>query len=404
VSIHSVQHIIQKQFLEIDFAHHPNGLNAQNELASLLYEKLLPRMEVLFDELGGENYQVSFETLEVDAGTLPLEHWEDALVEETLRAIRSELLAADKRSVHTHSPATKSEGTLLFFLQNGYLPWNSSVHSIHELERKADRSLVKKIESLIHQSPAIIERLVNNFSQEFVYAIIQNLSDEFGADIKQFRKAIAREGSLPVRKKMQSALIKKLIAEKQESVPVSQTKEIIKIPLNAEAINEEGIYIHNAGLVILHPFLPELFTTPGLFTENGWKDETAVHTAILILEYLVTGSDDCAECSLPFNKILCGLEPGEVWQAPESLPAETKAECDALLQAVIRHWSALKNTGIDALRETYLQRFGKLTRADHGWSLQPEPKVVDVLIGRLPWGIGTIRLPWMKPVLFTEWY
>jgi hypothetical protein len=75
-----------------------------------------------------------------------------------------------------------------------------------------------------------------------------------------------------------------------------------------------------------------------------------------------------------------------------------------MLQAVVQHWRALKNSSVGALRETYIQRFGKLTAIDHGWSLQVEPKAVDVLLGRLPWGIGTIRLPWMKNMLFTEWY
>jgi hypothetical protein len=82
---------------------------------------------------------------------------------------------------------------------------------------------------------------------------------------------------------------------------------------------------------------------------------------------------------------------------------ETKAACDELLSEVIRHWSQLKNTSIAALRETFLWRNGKLTRTDHGWLLHVERKGVDILLGSLPWGIGTIKLPWTNDKLFVEW-
>jgi hypothetical protein len=35
--------------------------------------------------------------------------------------------------------------------------------------------------------------------------------------------------------------------------------------------------------------------------------------------------------------------------------------------------------------------------------LQVEQKAVDVLLNTLPWGIGVIKLPWMKEILHTEW-
>src|SRR5688572_28334945 len=188
---------------------------------------------------------------------------------------------------------------------------------------------------------------------------------------------------------MQSHLIKKISNETPEdaSIPVAANQPaVIKKIAVTDIEDKEGIYIHNAGLVILHPFLPELFKTLDLFGENGWKNETSGHTAILVVEYLVTGADEYPEFNLPLNKIICGMGPDEVLKTVEPLTVEIKGECDMVLQAVIQHWNALKNTGIDALRETYLQRFGKLTNVDHGWSLQVEPKVMDVLLGRLPWG------------------
>jgi hypothetical protein len=407
VSLNRSNHIIQKQSIEIDFAENSNGFSLQNDIAELFYERLLPRMEMLFDEFGNDDYLISFETLELDCGVLPSKHWEEAWVEETLKALRKELLAANKIKISAESAGRKTEDALIFFLNHGYLPWNSAVISIKELELVPDKQLVEKLKGLFQSQPATVDRLVNNFSGEFLHTIIQSLADGTRVDITEGWAIINTETSVQQRKKMQSHLIKKICTEKLEdaSKPVATNQpNIAKKISTTETEDQEGIYIHNAGLVILHPFLPELFKTLDLFGENGWKDEISSHTAILVVEYLVTGSDECPEFNLPLNKIICGMEPGEVLKTVEPLTMEIKAECDKVLQAVIQHWTALKNTGIDALRETYLQRFGKLTKVDHGWSLQVEPKVMDVLLGRLPWGIGTIRLPWMKGMLFTEWY
>jgi hypothetical protein len=397
MSISGAKHIIQKQSIEIDFTDQSNGFTLQNEVAGLFYEKLLPRMEILFDEFGKDNYLISFETLQVDCGALPSKNWEEALVEETLRALRKELLAADKIKISEGSVVQKTEEAFLFFIEHGYLPWNSVVVSIKELEQwTPGKQFAEKLKHLIQAKPAIAYRLVNNFSGEFLLVIIILLADQITGSRPVI---INKEEFVQQPKIMQAALIRTLCSQ-----VIDGPRHEMSIHTDAkkdQPSETEGIYIHNAGLVILHPFLPELFKTLDLVQE---KDEGWYHTANLVLEDLVTGVDEFPEFNLPLNKILCGMEPDETLRTMEPLSTEIKAECDSILRAVIQHWSALKNTGIEALRETYLQRFGKLTKVDHGWLLQVEPGTVDVLLGRLPWGFGTIQLPWMKNILFTEWY
>jgi hypothetical protein len=74
-----------------------------------------------------------------------------------------------------------------------------------------------------------------------------------------------------------------------------------------------------------------------------------------------------------------------------------------MLSEVIRHWSVLKNTSVAGLRETFLQREGRISPAANGWKLQIERKTVDVLLGKLPWGIGIIKLPWMNELMYVDW-
>jgi hypothetical protein len=165
----------------------------------------------------------------------------------------------------------------------------------------------------------------------------------------------------------------------------------------------DTIYINNAGLVLLHPFLPALFSHLKLIEENAWIDEAAVYKAILATQFMVTGKDETEEFDLVLNKILCGFESDEVVPTTIKLDEETKTECENLLKAVITHWEVLRNTSIDGLREAFLQRNGKLSKVDGGWLLQVEQKAIDILLNHLPWGIGIIKLPWMNEMIHVDW-
>ena len=85
------------------------------------------------------------------------------------------------------------------------------------------------------------------------------------------------------------------------------------------------------------------------------------------------------------------------------LKKKEKKEADALLKAVIKHWGALGNASIEALREGFFNRDGKLSTTDKGQLLQIEQRTEDILLSRLPWSIGMIKLHWMQEMLFVEW-
>jgi len=165
----------------------------------------------------------------------------------------------------------------------------------------------------------------------------------------------------------------------------------------------DTIYITNAGLVLLHPFLPALFDTLKLTEQNAWNGQDSVYQAIQAMQFMVNGKDETEEFDLVLNKILCSINIGEVLPTTTELNEEIKTECDNLLKAAISHWKVLKNTSVDGLREGFLQRNGKLSRVDDGWRLQVEQKALDVLLNHLPWGIGIIKLPWMNEMLYVDW-
>ncbi|USX17917.1 contractile injection system tape measure protein [Oxalobacteraceae bacterium OTU3REALA1] len=161
-----------------------------------------------------------------------------------------------------------------------------------------------------------------------------------------------------------------------------------------------GIYIDNAGLVLLHPFLPALFEELGLARDGQLMRP---ERALALLHFLASGQPQAPEYALALPKLLCQLpltaniEPGVVLHAAE------QAEADVLLKAVIGHWSALRDTSPDGLRGAFLLRPGKLSERGGEWLLQVERQTADILLGDLPWGYSAIRLPWMAGILWVEW-
>ncbi|WAK03977.1 contractile injection system tape measure protein [Methylobacter sp. YRD-M1] len=163
----------------------------------------------------------------------------------------------------------------------------------------------------------------------------------------------------------------------------------------------ENIYINNAGLVLLHPFLPQFFRALNIVVDDQL---IAPDRALSLLHFLGTGQLVAPEYELVLPKVLLNLALETPVDTNTLLTAEETEEATALLEAVIRHWAALKGTSDDGLRGTFLIRPGKISLRDDGdWRLQVENKAYDILLDQLPWGIGMIKLPWMHRMLWVEW-
>jgi hypothetical protein len=420
-------HIIRQQELEIHFENLEDAIGLQDRVAELFYQKLQPEMEKLFDEIAGEKYLVKLDKLEIDCGFLSDKNWEQLWVENTLRNLRSELVAAHRKStfdVHEHA----SEG-FLFFLEHGYFSWNNRMASVTQLEQMVliNDALISKLKKLLQHSSNASERLTYQFSEKFRKKIITAFTANNIDSIQTIQlhlnminldqhivdaailKAYANESPANIVHQFFTDVYSKVdtlsrpvIEEILEKYPETETKnptpetKIVQMSLDA-------IYISNAGLILLHPFFTELYEQLGLTTENHWMNSRSQHKAAVIMQFIVTGHEELPEYDLPLNKILCGLDIEDVIIPTNELSYETKTECEDLLHQTIKHWSVLKNTGIEGLRETFIQRNGKLSKVDKGWLLQVEQKSMDILMSHLPWGIGLIKTPWMQEMLYVEW-
>ncbi|MGX9782948.1 contractile injection system tape measure protein [Janthinobacterium lividum] len=160
--------------------------------------------------------------------------------------------------------------------------------------------------------------------------------------------------------------------------------------MNDAANSPDIAGIRNAGLVLLHPFLPAMLQRLDLLATGGdgrpqLRGEHGAHAVQLLL-----------------NKLLCGLEP-DFPAPPVDLGEEERVLCEQVLAAVMRHWPAVGQTSPEGLRQVFLQREGRLQKGDGKCTLAVARNPFDVLLSRLPWNLAAIRHPWMPQPLLIDW-
>ncbi len=212
-------------------------------------------------------------------------------------------------------------------------------------------------------------------------------------------------GLLPV---IQSWEQKTIVVESED--PAKDLKEISRNQVDQVStdevqtvVEEEGIFVQNAGAVLLHPFLNIFFNRLGLIKTGNFKDQTAHQKALYMIHYLCTGIDSAEEHELVIPKALCGYPIQKPVKNAIRLDRKEKEKAEHLLEEIIRQWNVLKSTSPTGLREGFLQRRGKLFRKDDDLHIQVETKAIDLLLDQLPWNLNIFKLPWMKQMIRVEW-
>lgn len=176
-----------------------------------------------------------------------------------------------------------------------------------------------------------------------------------------------------------------------------------ELETGAMAFSEtDRIYINNAGLCLLWPFLGTFFERLHLTQDGRFRDPAARRCAVSLLHYLAFAEPEAPEYLLPFNKLLCGIPVNDVFEA-EPLTAEQTAACDELLEAVIGNAPILNNMSLDGFRGSFLLRRGSLSAGEGSWLLRVERETYDLVLERFPWSWQWLKLPWMEYPVRVEW-
>lgn len=470
-------HFIQSLGLEMETYDTAEGLGFQRELRDVFYLKLMPQLEKIFDGTISAGQLVTIEYLPVHIEIEDAAMWQEELVRKAVRQISQVLKESPKKKLNllTEDTGESKENDFLtddffYFLQYGYLRWNTSVLSLEVFETMltrecslyTSRQRTMFFEKMLHfflVDTHIVKRLCYQFSTRLLQALIveeslfrmlenwtayfkeledavffrivvlktwvkkrtapvcmpdnkllmqiflENITD-YASTQQWYRQQPAQEQAF-VRSVLDKDFNKIVYAEMNNCKVVQHRREVEKrwLPLEKPA-DRNAFYIDNAGLVITHVFLENLFEAVEFRQDKKFVNENAHQKAVLLTGYLVNEETEYPEHDLLLNKILCGLPVECPLPLLLNITTQQKAESIELLQAITDNWKYNGRpvcTTIGNLRSSFLQRQGKLIKNDNAWLLQVERQGYDILLNGLSWGIGTIKLPWMENILHVEW-
>ncbi len=243
------------------------------------------------------------------------------------------------------------------------------------------------------------------FVRRYVEALIDKAKP---ADLLSFRSELCQQlvvNSLPSTHAMTIRLVEVVSLSRGDSrppkLPATARAERPQRELAQSAV--ENIVIYNAGLVLAAPYLPRLFERLALMEKSLFRSREAAVRGVHLLQFLVNERSASAEYLLVLNKLLCGIDIDDAIESGVEIDAAEQELLNGLLQGMIHNWKALGNTSVAGLRESFLQRAGRLQLRDNAWHLVVEPKPFDMLLDQIPWGYATIKFPWMERVIYVEW-
>ncbi len=289
-------HIIRQHYLDVEvYGTESDGLAVHRRLPDLCRDWLLPALERVLEDCAPPAGHLCIERLEIDAGTLSLDRLEYDLAEkvaQTLKKLLREYLSPRTVVGISHDVQQKTaqhvlQEAFLYFLQTGSLPWSFRLPAGRTLEQvildswqEAAQVGLKPLpdnDTVLRalSDPVVRRRLVQQFSSGFLETLLSLLSPA-SQDV-----LIAH----PLWETMfaKVALSKTIIAEHL----VREAREL-KTPVigGKHPDAREGIYIDNAGLVLLHPFLPQFFAALGLAATDKLLQPDR---ALCLLHFLTTG-------------------------------------------------------------------------------------------------------------------
>ena len=216
-------------------------------------------------------------------------------------------------------------------------------------------------------------------------------------------KKLAKGFTPPSIEKEKQPSEKELVAKvKQINKPLKRKAEENK-DLIPDITLDMQVNIFNAGLVILWPYIAQLFKMLNLTDKNEFISPEAEVKGVHILQYAATGLDEAEEHHLLLNKVLCGVKLATPIPLEMELTENEKSMTNQMLRGVLQNWNRLSNTSIEAMRETFLMREGMLDETEKNFQLKVEKKTLDILLESMPWSFGMIKLPWMNKRLLVEW-
>ncbi len=168
----------------------------------------------------------------------------------------------------------------------------------------------------------------------------------------------------------------------------------------------------DGGMLIFWPMLSHLFKSCKLVTqtksEPSWHffDKESQLKARDLLVYVFNGEKEPEGEDQVYGviNVLIGMPLETLVLEQTELTEQEILYADAMIKALLGQWTALKSMSVDGLRKSFLQRKAHCKAFDMGCEIKVEKQTLDIMLSKLPWGVGLISLPWLgKQLIRVNW-
>ena len=337
-------HVIQRLTVEVNAPDQQTARQHQEALSHWFKSETFWRtVSARLDALVPDDVVLSISKLEIDVVGATEEAFQKDFIQAIVKQLEKAVLT--KRASFVQSKQAYLHQITLFFLEKGYLPATvlkeNAVLMRQFLEQQStdfDTLFWQVFQKRILEQPQMLQRLIEHIgidqAQTIFNKILQTdkpiaawiatyISETLGQNASSRSKKVMEAAiwqlllhNSPIEVlNRQTSFVKYLkdndvkeeeaVSKKQRATAQKQSDEdtpsVLKPSENLDIqkdfkrtrIEEDAktaIFIDNAGLVLLNPFLPQLFQALGWVEAKKWRDEATQHKAIRLLDYLVNGN------------------------------------------------------------------------------------------------------------------
>ncbi|MBH3029538.1 hypothetical protein I5Q96_23490 [Serratia marcescens] len=161
--------------------------------------------------------------------------------------------------------------------------------------------------------------------------------------------------------------------------------------------------ISNAGLLLLWPLLPQLFSQLGLWEEEQFVSDAVRWQAVYGLDRLVWGDVSPTDGRLTLNQVLCGVSCST--SVPPSMPLSLLQlqQIDDWLAAIGQQLPGWQKLSLTDIRQLFLQRAGGISTEGAVPQISVRPEPYDFLLRDWPWPMTLASFPWSEQPLTIVW-
>jgi len=182
------KHLVHRQKVVLQIPKRDDAFALQSMVSYLLQNELKISLESALDNAFPPGKVVRIDTLQLNLGDINPHNFEqefknrfNAALAESLSA-KSDSIANSVDDESIISEAQSATNALIFFLEKGYLPWYSSTVNTADWEADILKMLTKSeyqylvqwLKETYQQNNAVIDRLILQFSDHLLAAILQN--------------------------------------------------------------------------------------------------------------------------------------------------------------------------------------------------------------------------------------